>query len=194
MSHSATLSTERSDTCPVWVGYLLASRLRWLVHNPKRIIAPYIAPGMTVLDVGSAMGFFSLPAARAAGASGNVVCVDLQPKMLEVLKRRARRRGLLERLELRACTAVDLGLADLEGQVGFALAFAMVHEAADPARLLEQIAKTLRKDGRLLVAEPNGHVSSQAFADTVVAAEQAGLRLLERPKISWSRSALFAPR
>jgi len=39
--------------CPVWVGYLLASPLRKLLQNPDKILAPYVKPGMTVLDVGA---------------------------------------------------------------------------------------------------------------------------------------------
>jgi 2-polyprenyl-3-methyl-5-hydroxy-6-metoxy-1,4-benzoquinol methylase len=49
--------------CPYWAGYFLANRLRKLLQNPYKILAPYVRPNMTVLDVGSAMGFFSLPLA-----------------------------------------------------------------------------------------------------------------------------------
>jgi len=54
--------------CPVWVGYLLASPVRKLFENPKKILGEYIKEGMTVLDLGSAMGFFSIPAARLVGS------------------------------------------------------------------------------------------------------------------------------
>ena len=49
------------DVCPVWVAYLLASPLRKLLQNPERILAPCVHEGMTVVDIGCAMGFFSLP-------------------------------------------------------------------------------------------------------------------------------------
>jgi hypothetical protein len=38
--------------CPVWIGHLLASPLRRLVQNPKKILGPYVTSGMTVLDFG----------------------------------------------------------------------------------------------------------------------------------------------
>jgi hypothetical protein len=38
--------------CPVWIGHLLASPLRRLVQNPKKILEPYVTNGMTVLDFG----------------------------------------------------------------------------------------------------------------------------------------------
>ncbi|MBU1207873.1 MAG: hypothetical protein KKH04_13245 [Proteobacteria bacterium] len=47
--------------CPVWVGYLLASPLRKLFQNPKKILEPYVQKDMKVLDVGPGMGFFTLP-------------------------------------------------------------------------------------------------------------------------------------
>jgi predicted O-methyltransferase YrrM len=70
-----------------------------LLQNPYKIIAPYVKPGMTVLDFGSAMGFFSLPMARIVGPAGKVICVDVQRRMLSVLRRRAAGAGLAERIE-----------------------------------------------------------------------------------------------
>ena len=53
--------------CPVWIGYLISSRARLLLQDPYRILAPYVRPNATVLDVGSAMGFFSFPMAEMSG-------------------------------------------------------------------------------------------------------------------------------
>ena len=64
--------------CPWWIGYLIASHLRKLGENPDTILGPLVEPGMTVVDVGCAMGFFSLPLARMVGESGRVLCVDVQ--------------------------------------------------------------------------------------------------------------------
>jgi ubiquinone/menaquinone biosynthesis C-methylase UbiE len=51
---------------------------------------------MTVLAPGPGMGFFTIPLARLVGPSGRVIAVDLQPKMIESLKRRASKAGVLE--------------------------------------------------------------------------------------------------
>jgi ubiquinone/menaquinone biosynthesis C-methylase UbiE len=53
--------------CPFWVGYILASPLRRLIHNPRKILGDYIKSGMTVLDIGCAMGFFSIGMAKMVG-------------------------------------------------------------------------------------------------------------------------------
>ncbi|MEW6751591.1 MAG: class I SAM-dependent methyltransferase [Candidatus Latescibacterota bacterium] len=180
-----------SRTCPVWVGYLLASPLRRLLENPERELEPYVLPGMRVLDVGSAMGFFSLPMARMVGPSGCVICVDVQERMLQVLERRGRRAQLAERLRLRPCRPDTLGLEDLAGTVDFALAVAVVHEVPDASRFLSEIAAALRPQAHLLLAEPRGHVGRARFEETVELARQAGLTPEGTPKVARSRSALL---
>ena len=68
--------------CPWWLGYLLASPLRRLMQDPVKVVAPYVREGMTVLEPGPGMGFFTLELARLVGPSGRVVAVDIQPRML----------------------------------------------------------------------------------------------------------------
>ncbi len=70
---------------------MLLSPLRKRRVNPAGLVRPYICKGMTVLDLGCAMGFFSLPMAELAGPAGRVICVDLQKRMIAGLERRARK-------------------------------------------------------------------------------------------------------
>jgi ubiquinone/menaquinone biosynthesis C-methylase UbiE len=136
------------------------------------------------------MGFFSLPMAELVGPSGRVICVDLQERMINSLRKRALRAGLADRIETRVCSASSLGTQDLEGKVDFVLAFAMVHEVPDAAGLLTQLGDVLAPGGRLLIAEPRGHVSEEALEETIAAAERAGLSVIDRPNIKRSRAVL----
>lgn len=177
--------------CPWWLGYVLASPLRRLFQEPEQLLAPYVERGMTVMDVGCAMGFFSLPLAEIVGPEGRVVCVDLQKRMLQSLRRRASRAGLEKRVETRLCSAEGLGTADLESAVDFALAFAVVHEVPDASRLLAEIRSTLREKGRLLLVEPRGHLSESRFAATIATAEQVGLSVVDRPAVRMSHAIVL---
>jgi 2-polyprenyl-3-methyl-5-hydroxy-6-metoxy-1,4-benzoquinol methylase len=168
--------------------------LRRLLQDPERILAPYVKPGMTALDAGCAMGFFSLAMAEMVGSEGRIICVDLQQKMIDGLSRRARRAGVLERIDARVCSRDGLGIEDLAEGVDFALAFAVVHELPDARAFLAQIHAALRPAGQLLIAEPKGHVRAPAFEDTILAAQQAGLTLTERPAITRSLTALLQKR
>jgi tRNA A58 N-methylase Trm61 len=73
--------------CPRWLGYVLASPLRRLLQDPGAIVQPYVQHGMTVLEPGPGMCFFTLELARRVGPSGRVVAVDVQPRMIAGLKR-----------------------------------------------------------------------------------------------------------
>ena len=79
--------------CPWWLGYFIDNPLRRLIHNPEKIVGPYVKPGMTVMDVGCGMGLFSIGMARMVGDGGLVIAVDLQQKMLDGLQKRAKRAG-----------------------------------------------------------------------------------------------------
>ena len=177
--------------CPWWVGYLLASPLRRLGQDPKTILAPYVRPGMVVLDVGCGMGFFSLDMAKMVGAQGKVVCVDLQPQMIRSLARRASRAGLLDRIDHRVCSKDSLGIEDYCERVDFALAFAVVHEVPDVPKLLGQIHSVLKPEGMLLVAEPKAHLSKKMFHEEELAAERVGFKSFERLEIWRSRAVVL---
>jgi ubiquinone/menaquinone biosynthesis C-methylase UbiE len=177
--------------CPVWIGHLLASPVRKLLQNPDRILGPHVKPGMRALDVGPGMGFFTLPLARLVGPTGRVICVDVQEKMLAGLVRRARRAGLADRIEPRACGAESLRVADLALQIDFVLAFAVVHETSDAARFFREVGSVLRPGGRVLLAEPSGHVSEAAFQETLSVAEDQGLRQVCPLKVPRSRAAIL---
>jgi ubiquinone/menaquinone biosynthesis C-methylase UbiE len=177
--------------CPVWVGYLLASPIRRLLQNPHTILAPHVRAGMRVLDVGPAMGFFTLPLARLVGPSGRVICVDVQERMLSVLMRRARGAGLADRIEARLCDATSLRVADLARTIDFVLAFAVVHEVGDAARFFGEVQSVLTPRGRVLFAEPRGRVSDRAFHESLAVAMQNALRKTEYLKIARSRAAML---
>ena len=179
--------------CPWWFCYTFDNPLRRLVHKPEAMLAAWVGPGMTALDLGCGMGYFTLGLARLVGGSGRVVAVDLQEKMLAGLKRRMDRAGLPGVVEPRRCQPDDLGLADLSSLVDFALVFWMLHEVPGKESFLHQVRQALNPRGRLLVSEPRFHVSLDAFQEELDLAQGCGWQLLERPAIWGSHSALLGP-
>ncbi len=153
----------------------MANPLRRLFENPEKLLGPWVEPGMSILDVGCATGFFSLPLARMTGATGRVVCVDVEPRMVQGLVRRATKARLLDRIEPIVCGEDDLGLPGYEGTVDLAVALHALHELSDIEHGLRQIADVLKPGGRLLVVEPTGHVSRQTWDFELEAARHAGL-------------------
>ncbi len=161
------------------------------MHDPAAILRPFVTAGMTVFEPGPGMGFFTLELARLVGPRGRVVAVDVQPRMLSALRRRAAKAGLLDRIDVRQGSADGMGVADLEGRVDFVLAFAVVHELSSAERFFAEASAALAPGGRLLLVEPASHVPERDFAGTLRAAEQSGFAATAGPAIRWSRSAVL---
>ena len=179
------------SVCPWWVGYLLLTPLRRFAHDPRKIAGPYVRAGMTVLEPGPGMGFFTLDLARMVGESGRVIAPDVQPKMLERLRRRAAKAGLLPRIDVRLAQPGSLGISDLAGSVDFELAFAVVHEMPAADSFFRESYEALKPGARLLLSEPSGHVKPAEFEAELAAAARAGLEIESRPEIRRSQSVVL---
>ncbi len=179
------------SVCPWWLGYFLLNPWRRHSQNPASILGSYIRPGMTVLEPGPGMGFFTLELARMVGSSGRVIAVDIQRKMLDKLKHRALKAGLAGNLEARTATPASMGISDMAGKVDFTLAFAVVHEFPDARHFFSEVATASKPGAALLLAEPTGHVKATLFAAELEAAAQAGFHIVEHPAIRKSQAVLL---
>jgi len=174
--------------CPWWCAYTFDHRLRRVFHKPERILEPYVKPGMTVLDLGCGMGYFSIPMAGMVGDAGQVLAVDIQQQMLDVLMRRARKAGVDGRIRPHLCNPERLCV---DQPVDFALAFFVVHETPDPPRFLDQVRAALKPGAQFLYAEPKWHVARRDFEKLLDYAQRSGFHLAARPQISISHAALL---
>jgi ubiquinone/menaquinone biosynthesis C-methylase UbiE len=180
---------QRHHICPWYMAYTFDNPLRKLLHDSSRILGPYVRQGMTVLDLGCGMGYFSLGMARLVGESGKVFSVDMQPEMLRIVEKRARRKGLFNRIEtvLTDGISLQLGVA-----VDFALCFWMVHEVPDQAALFGQLYSALKPGGHLFVAEPGmRHVSDDEMEMSVALAGEAGFVEVARPRVRISKAVVL---
>jgi SAM-dependent methyltransferase len=111
--------------------------------------------------------------------------------MVEGLKRRARRAGLLERIEAVACADGSLGLEGRAGLIDVAIAIHVLHEVRDRGRFLRQVFDALRPGGRLLLLEPKGHVSREVLDEELALSERVGFRRAAEPEHRRSHGALL---
>jgi ubiquinone/menaquinone biosynthesis C-methylase UbiE len=177
--------------CPWWFGYFLLFPLRRWFHDPSKIIGQYLAEGMTVLEPGPGMGFFTLEIARHVGPNGRVIAIDVQAKMLSRLMNRAAKARLAERIDARLLKGDQLGLDEFVGRVDFALAFAMVHEVPNPAALFAEMHRALKPGAKLFFGEPAGHVRAEDFDANLANASRAGFQIESRPSIRHSHGAVL---
>ena len=182
---------DKTHICPVWIGHILALPLRKWMHHPEKILSKYISPGMTIIDAGCALGFFSFPMVRMTGKSGRVICIDVQQKMLDKLVRRAARKGLGPYIDTHLSGSNSLNIEEYNSSVDFVLAFAVVHETGYAVKFIKELAATLKPGGKFLVTEPSGHVKEDLFKETLDAGKAAGLKEIDKPKIKGSLSVLW---
>jgi ubiquinone/menaquinone biosynthesis C-methylase UbiE len=175
--------------CPWWGGYFIDNRLRRWLHDPERILAPFLSPGMTVLDFGCGMGFTSIAMARMLGDEGRVVSVDLQPQMLRAVEKRAWRAGVAARIQTHECQKESLSL---DRSFDFALAFWSAHEVPDLTNLLTEVHDCLVPRGQFLVVEPRGHVTPDDITEMTEKAGQVGFETLEDlPVVRLSHTVVY---
>ena len=182
---------EKSDSnriCPVERSRGLDNSLRRLFQNPRKILKPYLNPGDKVLDFGCGPGFFTLDIAQLVGDSGTVFAADLQDGMLEKVRKKISMTGIQNRIKIHKCEESAIRLNDT---VDFILAFYMIHEVANQDDIFLEFKEILNPDGKILIIEPNFHVSKIEFKNMILRLEKAGFKIIERPKIIFSRSILI---
>lgn len=165
--------------------------LRKLFQDPERILGGLVRDGMTVVDIGCGMGYFSVAMAKMVGPDGRVFTVDLQEKMLQYLRKRAEKGGVQDRITTILAEPDDIKIA---GQADFVLAFWMVHEVKDIPRFFGQVAAVLKTEGKVLYVEPRVHVTQKRFEEILGHAKKAGFSVNEGPKVGMSRSAVLEGR
>jgi ubiquinone/menaquinone biosynthesis C-methylase UbiE len=174
--------------CPWWLAYTFDNPLRRFLHNPEIMLANQVKEGMTVADIGCGMGYFSVAMAKMVGRTGKVIAADIQQEMLDILKKRAEKRGAAENLRFVLASRDDIGIRE---PLDFVLAFWMVHETGNIPGFFRQVSSVLKQEGAMLIAEPRLHVSSRKFQETLQHARDAGFEVREGPKVRISRSALL---
>jgi len=177
--------------CPWWLGYWLLNPLRRLTEDSARVVGPWVREGMTVLEPGSGMGYFTLEIARRVGERGRVIAIDLQERMLRRLRRRVASAGLSGRVEARLAGAERLGLDDLIGAVDLCLAIHVVHEVPSARDFFAEVHAALRPDGLAVVIEPRHHVTAEELEREVAAAVAAGLEVVAPPAPAGARSTVL---
>lgn len=123
-------------------------RFDWLPPD-EVVVRLDLSPGMRVLDLGAGIGYLSLPIARAVGATGRAVAIDLQPRMIAHLV--ARLAG--EAASVRVVPAVaDVASLPLPAATFERILLSTVwQELPDVDRALREMARVAAPGGRLLI-------------------------------------------
>lgn len=184
------MESTNNHVCPWWLGYTFILPIRKYQHNPQKILGSHVVEGMTVMDYGCAMGYFSIHLAKMTGSAGEVYCVDIQEKMIEKLQKRALKYGVSS-IITPLLVGKNYHVAELNGKLDFALLFAVVHEVPDKAELFRDMFSMLKESGKILFFEPKGHVKQADFDNSLRLAKDAGFVVLPEKPVNKGLSAIL---
>jgi len=123
-------------------------------EQPERVLAALdFKSGMTVADVGAGSGYYSWRMAERVGTGGSVYAVDIQPEMVEILKRHMSLRGVTN-VKAVLGSATDPRLP--EAKLDLVLMVDVYHEFEYPYEMLAAIVRSLKPGGRLAFVEYRG--------------------------------------
>jgi ubiquinone/menaquinone biosynthesis C-methylase UbiE len=155
-------------------------------QRPDRIMDELaIGERSVVADLGAGGGWFTVHLAARVGPNGRVYAEDIQPEMLQAIKRRMQRLQL-RNVETQLGTPVDPRLP--KDSLDAALMVDSYQEIERPVLLLKNLAGSLKANGRLGIVNfkkdgggPGPSMEERIDAERVIdAASRAGLKLQSR--------------
>jgi len=146
-----------------------------------------LRPTDRVLEIGCGPGWFS-PRLAAAIPRGSLVCVDAQPRMVQLAESRT---DGFANVSLQVADAV--GLPFTRGSFDAVLLAHVLGEVSDPVACLVEAARVLDDSGALTVVESRRDSDFIQFDRLVKFAGSAGLRTISRRGPRWEYVARLRP-
>ena len=144
------------------------------LENPERIAALQvdrvvgslgIQPGMRIADLGAGTGIFTIPMARAAGKTGRLYAIDVDPGLLKIVEDKATVASLPT---VRTIVAGDVD-PKIPEPVDLIFICDTMHHLPNQAEYVKGLAKYLKPSGKVAVidfSEGNWPAGHEAFRVT----------------------------
>jgi ubiquinone/menaquinone biosynthesis C-methylase UbiE len=170
------LSSRRTSLpCPPWLAWLVELDNPYAKnYNASSIIQGLdLRPGIRVLDAGCGPGRVTIPLARAIGTQGEVVAIDIQPRMLHRAREKAQAAGLTNiQFQELAIEGGKLGNA----QYDRVPLVTVLGEIPDRESAFQEIHRALKPGGILSVTEIMFDPHYQSRGAILQLASSAGFR------------------
>jgi ubiquinone/menaquinone biosynthesis C-methylase UbiE len=149
----STTATQRQSAPVMGVG-----GADWLVRperiqeeDPDRMLAALDIPkGSVVADIGAGVGYHVWRLAEIVGPTGKVIGEDIQPGMIELMKKNIETRKL-RNVEIILGTPDDPKLP--QAALDLVLMVDVYHEFSDPIPMMRHIQRAMKPNGRVVLVE-----------------------------------------
>ncbi len=124
--------------------------------NPAEVIAAAgIAEGERVADFGCAAGYFSLPCAKAVGAEGEVIALDILTQAIETVQSKARIAGYHMIQTRQANLEKEKGSGLDDESMDWVILKNVLFMSSQREAMLREAFRVVRTGGHLLIVEWN---------------------------------------
>jgi ubiquinone/menaquinone biosynthesis C-methylase UbiE len=175
--------------CPSLIGWVLESPFYGrIIGTQKTLERIGLQPGQRVLEIGPGPGRLLIPVARKVLPGGTVVGIDIQARMLDRLKVRAKAANITN-----LTTILGDATQTIVPEASFDVVYlaAALGEIPDRAAALAQCFRALKAGGLLSITEtqPDPHHQSRATVKRLAA--EAGFQLKSIQGGMWLYTANF---
>jgi SAM-dependent methyltransferase len=180
--HGGRHMEHRFDDAEKWArNFDDPARDQWQL--PSRVVDTLaVRPGQVVADIGAGTGYFSVRLARAA-AGAKVYAVDIEPSMVEYVRKRAEKEGLKNIVAVKAGS----DRTNLPEPIDLALIVDTFHHIPARVAYFSELRKSLKPGGRVAIVDfkkgaPDGPPEEFRFTPEQIGDElgQAGFVLSAR--------------
>jgi len=128
-------------------------KFRKLSEDPlERLTEIGLKGGMTFLDVGCTLGFYSFPAASIVREKGLVYALDINSDFIEYIENKAKKKGI-ENVKSIAADAQNTGLS--QESVDIVFLHLVLHDIEDKRKAIREFNRILKVNGKLVIDEEN---------------------------------------
>jgi predicted methyltransferase len=122
------------------------------VYDKRKAVvaAAHLRKGMAVADVGAGTGLYTMLFADAVGPKGTVYAVEIAPRFLDYLPKRARKAGATN---VKVVKGTDTSIELPAASVDLVFICDTYHHFDSPKENLASIRKALRPDGELMIVD-----------------------------------------
>ena len=181
------MENKKRMVCPMAAAGILDGKLRRRLHNPHKILKPFIRKNMTILDIGCGPGVFSIEAANLMEGTGKVISIDMQEAMLDIIKNKISGTSIENCIKLHKCSQYELGVKE---KADLVLMIYMVHEVPDKNNLFNEVLPLINKNGLLMIVEPF-LITAKDFKSTIDLVKSRGFEAAAKLKIHFSKGIVL---
>lgn len=178
---------------PYWARMTLNNPLRRrLINRDKLVREAGVTLGSNVLEIGSGVGFFTEYLAKYAGKEGKVFAQDVEPRMIDTLKKRMEEFTISENIVLMLSPSTKLDLPDKSIDVVFtANVFEEIEKEGFIDSTITEIDRICKHGGYLFYMEHMHGVGLERINNTISMLEKAGFQRMSLRKTRFNVYATF---